>query len=142
MYMIRTKRKFTIAFKTKVAIEALKERETLSELANRFELHPNQISQWKREFLHNAERAFDVKGTKKEDPEKQLGELYQKIGKLEVERLFKKKLMENRTVSQRKSLVSNEKSLSHRRQCELLGINRSSLYYIFGAVPKLQRSVI
>jgi transposase len=89
--MKRTKRKFTIAFKTKVAIEALKERETLSELANRFELHPNQISQWKREFLHNAERAFDVKGTKKEDPEKQLGELYQKIGKLEVENDFLKK---------------------------------------------------
>ena len=40
--MKRTKRKFTIAFKTKVTIEALKERETLSELANRFELHPNQ----------------------------------------------------------------------------------------------------
>ena len=37
--------------------------------------------------------------------------------------------MENRTVSQRKSLVSNEKSLSRRRQCELLSINRSSLYY-------------
>ncbi len=91
MNMKRTKRKFTIAFKTKVAIEALKERETLSELANRFELHPNQISQWKREFLHNAERAFDVKGTKKEDPEKQLGELYQKIGKLEVENDFLKK---------------------------------------------------
>ena len=91
MNMKRTKRKFTIAFKTKVAIEALKERETLSELANRFELHPNQISQWKREFLHNAERAFDVKGPKQEDPEKQLGELYQKIGKLEVENDFLKK---------------------------------------------------
>lgn len=91
MNMKRTKRKFTIAFKTKVAIEALKERETLSELANRFELHPNQISQWKREFLDNAERAFDGKGTKKEDPEKQMGELYQKIGKLEVENDFLKK---------------------------------------------------
>src|SRR5690554_5937084 len=37
--------------------------------------------------------------------------------------------MENRTVSQRKSLVSDEQNLSHRKQCELLGINRSSLYY-------------
>lgn len=89
--MKRSRRKFTIAFKTKVALEAFKERETLSELANRFELHPNQISQWKREFLNNAERAFDGKDSQKEDPEKQIGELYQKIGRLEVENDFLKK---------------------------------------------------
>lgn len=91
MNMKRTRRKFTIAFKTKVSIEALKERETLSELANRFDLHPNQISQWKREFLNNAEKAFDGKDIKNENPQKQLGELYQKIGKLEMENDFLKK---------------------------------------------------
>lgn len=89
--MKRTKRKFTLAFKAKVAIEALKERETLSELSNRFELHPNQISQWKREFLDNAEKVFQDKDHKKDDTEKQMGELYQKIGKLEVENDFLKK---------------------------------------------------
>jgi len=54
--MKKTRRKFTSAFKAKVAIEALKERETLSELAKRFDLHPNQISMWKREFLDNADQ--------------------------------------------------------------------------------------
>ena len=83
--MKRTRRKFTTAFKTKVALEALKERETLSELANRFEIHPNQISQWKREFLDNAERAFEGSGSKKSDSDAELNKLYQKIGKLEVE---------------------------------------------------------
>ena len=43
--MRKTRRKFTSEFKSKVAIEALKERYSLSELADRFELHPNQISQ-------------------------------------------------------------------------------------------------
>ncbi|NLN26358.1 MAG: transposase, partial [Bacteroidetes bacterium] len=45
--MKNSRRKFTDTFKAKVAIEALKERETLSELAKRFEIHPNQISIWK-----------------------------------------------------------------------------------------------
>lgn len=89
--MKRTRRKFTTAFKTKVAIEALKERETLSELANRFEIHPNQISQWKREFLDNAERAFESSGSKKSESDDELNKLYQKIGRLEVENDFLKK---------------------------------------------------
>ena len=56
--MRKTCRKFTSEFKSKVAIEALKERYSLSELAERFELHPNQISQWKQEFLEKSEDIF------------------------------------------------------------------------------------
>ncbi len=62
--MKKSRRKFTDAFKAKVAIEALREREALSELAQRFEIHPNQISIWKREFLENAENAFASKNKK------------------------------------------------------------------------------
>ena len=54
-----TRRKFTSKFKTKVALEAIKEQKSLAELAEKFELHPNQISQWKRELLGNAESVFD-----------------------------------------------------------------------------------
>ena len=46
--MKKTRRKFTTAFKTKVVLEALKERQTLSELAEKFELHPNQITTLKK----------------------------------------------------------------------------------------------
>jgi transposase-like protein len=88
--MKKTRRKFTSEFKAKVAIEAIKERHTLSELAERFEIHPTQITTWKREFLTNAPAAF---GTPKKEQEESVDvdRLYSKIGQLEVEREFLKK---------------------------------------------------
>ncbi len=59
--MKKSRRKFDSAFKAKVAVEALKERQTLSELAVKFDLHPNQISQWKQEFLENSALVFEQK---------------------------------------------------------------------------------
>lgn len=56
--MKRTKRKFSAKFNARIAINALKEQKSLSKLASHFEIHPNQISKWKREFLDNAEQAF------------------------------------------------------------------------------------
>ena len=57
--MKRSRRKFTSSFKAQVAIAALKERETLAELANRFEVHVNQIGKWKQEFIASASSAFE-----------------------------------------------------------------------------------
>jgi len=54
-----TRRKFTSKFKTKVVLEALKERQTLAELARKYELQPTQISLWKREFLASADQVFE-----------------------------------------------------------------------------------
>jgi transposase-like protein len=49
--MKKERRKFSVAFKTKVVLEAIKEKETHQQLSSKFEVHPNQISQWKNEFL-------------------------------------------------------------------------------------------
>jgi transposase len=65
-----TRRKFTSKFKTKVVLEALKERQTTQELAQRFDISPQQINLWKREFLVQAEIIFD-KGTKSKKTEAQ-----------------------------------------------------------------------
>lgn len=90
--MKKTRRKFSSEFKSRVAIEALKERYTLSELAEKFELHPNQISQWKQEFLERSKSIFESpeKGNT-EHAEVDMEKLYTKIGRLEMERDFLKK---------------------------------------------------
>lgn len=89
--MRKSRRKFTSEFKSKVALEALKERYSLSELAERFELHPNQISQWKQELLENSKDVFDKKSSKPKEDQVDLDKLYAKIGKLEIERDYLKK---------------------------------------------------
>jgi len=84
------KRKFSGTFKVRVVIEALKERESLAELSKRFEVHPQLIGNWKREFLEKADGVFDKKSSENtctEDIEK----LYSKIGQLEMENDYLKK---------------------------------------------------
>ena len=88
--MAKTRRKLTAAFKAKVAIESLKERETLSALAARFEVTPTQISTWKKEFLANASLAFGKDVDKAEGPD--VTHLYTKIGQMEMEPDFFKKV--------------------------------------------------
>jgi len=69
--MKKTRRKFTSGFKARVAIEALKERESLAELSKRYEVHPTMISKWKMEFLEKSAAVFDTKSEEETgvDPE-------------------------------------------------------------------------
>ena len=82
----RPRRNHGSAFKAKVALEAIKGDKTLSELAQRFEIHANQIVQWKKEVLDRADELFE-KGKRKDDgPD--IGELHAKIGELTMEKDF------------------------------------------------------
>jgi transposase len=89
-----TRRKFTSKFKTKVALEAIKERDSLSVLAQKHELLPQQITTWKREFLSGAELVFGKKqkSKKTESEEKQDG-LLKIIGQQKVEIDFLKQTL-------------------------------------------------
>lgn len=93
----RSRRKFTAEFKAKVVIEALKERNTLEEIARKYEIHPNQITTWKKDFMANASRVFST-GEKEALNQKQQDELveklYTQIGQQKVEiDWLKKKLL-------------------------------------------------
>jgi transposase len=88
--MKATRRKFSAGFKAKVAIEALKERESLAELSKRFEVHPNMISKWKQEFIEHSAEVFE-KTKEVDNNEVDLEKLYTKIGELEMENDFLKK---------------------------------------------------
>lgn len=83
----RPRRNHTAAFKAKVALEAAKEEQTLTELAQRFDLHPNQITQWKNQLLDRATEVF-TKPSKQEDPPIDVKTLHAKIGQLTLENDF------------------------------------------------------
>lgn len=88
----RDRRKFTASFKSEVVIEALKERRPLSELAQQFDLHPNQITTWKKDFLAGASKVFDEGADPEQESLRQKqDELYQQIGRLQVENEWLKK---------------------------------------------------
>lgn len=84
----RKRRNYTATFKAKVALEALKGELTLIEIAERHDIHPNQIQRWKHML---TERAIDVFGGKekdRKDTEAEIERLHSKIGQLTMEQDF------------------------------------------------------
>lgn len=85
--MKRSRRNHTTAFKAKVAIAAIKGDQTVSELAKRFDVHPNSIVQWKTQLLERADEIFDSEG-KPKGGGPDIKELHAKIGQLALENDF------------------------------------------------------
>nr|WP_254693907.1 IS3 family transposase [Sulfitobacter sp. D7] len=118
-------------FKAKVALEALKGEETVSELASRFGVHPTMIHQWKRALLEGASGVFE-RGSRKapEVDEEQVKGLHAKIGELAVANDFLARKAQTLDRQVRcKMIEPNIPGLSVGKQCSLLSISRSSFYY-------------
>ncbi len=86
--MSNKRKKYNPEFKAKVALAAIKNEETVSELAARFGVHPTMIHNWKRSLLESASDVFDKNQKSKKQNEIKVDELYRQIGKLKVERDF------------------------------------------------------
>ena len=86
--MKRKRRNHGPGFKAKVALAAIRGDRTLAELAEQFDVHPNQIQDWKKRLLSQAEQIFENGNARGKDAETEIKELHAKIGQLTMERDF------------------------------------------------------
>ena len=94
--MTQKRKRYSADFKAKVALEAVKEQKTLAELSGLYELHSNQIVDWKKSLKENAFQLFENnKGDSAKEQEKLIEQLYVQIGQLKVELDWLKKKVGN-----------------------------------------------
>ena len=88
--MTKARRKIDAGLKAKISLEALREQATVNDLAQRYQVHPNQIYAWKKQLLDQAARAFDAGSGQDAEAsrDREIEKLHAKIGQLIVERDF------------------------------------------------------
>ena len=89
----RKRRNHSPSFKAKVAMAAVRGDKTLAELSQQYDVHPNQITEWKKRLVSGAEELFGNGTPKPEDGERKVQELHAKIGELTMDRDFLSKAL-------------------------------------------------
>jgi transposase len=89
----RKRRNHSSAFKAKVALAAVKGDRTLAELADQFDVHPNQIQEWKKRLVEGAEDVFGGNAVEAQHSEREIEQLHAKVGQLTMENDFLSKFL-------------------------------------------------
>ncbi|WP_410843012.1 IS3 family transposase [Paraburkholderia sp.] len=125
----RSRRSHSPAFKTKVALAALKGDKTLAELAQQYDVHPNQITDWKKQLQERVSEVFETGKPSTGEPQVDVTVLHAKIGQLTLENDFLKRSAQQGGVAERKAMIDRAHALPIAQQARLVGIARSSVYY-------------
>ena len=84
--MTKQRRQFSAKFKFQVALEALKELKTINEIASRYEIHPTQVKQWKKQLQEEGADVFNENAAKAQQAQAEVeANLYEQIGHLKIE---------------------------------------------------------
>ncbi|WP_371262547.1 IS3 family transposase [Sphingobium sp. YR768] len=139
----RPRRNHSPAFKAKVALAAVKGEKTLAELAQQFDVHPNQITQWRGQLLEGAAGVFGSE-TRSEAaaPAIDVKTLHAKIGELTLVNDFLRGAREGGTVAERKTMIDRSHALPLARQARELGISRGGIYYLPRPVPPADLAIM
>ena len=130
------RKSYSADFKAKLVLEALEGEKTINEIASKYEVLPISLKNWKKQFLENMSLAFDKSTVVKEYKDeietlqKDKDMLAKKVGNLTIEKDFLvEKLVSLGSSKERKNLLDTKLNLSLNKQCKLLHIGKSSLYY-------------
>src|ERR1700675_3844503 len=127
----RPRRNHTPAFKAKVALAAIKGDRTLAQLAEQFDVHPNQITSWKAQLEDGAADVFGPGGGNgAAQPAVDMKSLHAKIGELARGKRFFRGSAQQGGIAERKAMIDREHELSITRQAKVLSVSRSSVYYL------------
>ena len=127
--MTGTKKRHLAAFKARVALEAAKQTRTLAELSGTFQVHSVPISQGKKQLRDGIESLFGDGRRHDHDASQAIqAERYEQIGRLKMEVEWLKKKLPALADLKRPLIEPSDSHMSSRRQCELMGLNRSSYY--------------
>ena len=130
------RKSYSADFKAKLVLEVLEGEKTVNEIASRYEVLPLSLRNWKKQFLENMSLAFDKSTVVKEYKDEidilrqEKDAIAKKLGETIVEKDFAvEKLVSLVSSKKRKSLLDSKHKLSQNKQCKLLNVNKSSLYY-------------